>query len=321
MDNNNVNIPNISNNDMNNPQEPNNSQINNTQVETPAVDNLASEVSNVVPPSISSPSVMPPSVGNGDLRFNEEDGKILMPYVEHQVENILEPTEEKVESIEPKQDNLTTSQLSGIDNNTGFMENKKMEKVEIEYIPPSKFKTALMIIMFLIILGSIIFMPEISKYIERLKTPPEPIISNEEIQSGILKCNLTTNNDRFNLIYSGEFNFSNRELKSLNYSLTTKGDRVEDSTDLTTMYNNCKSLSTELNDKSIGVKVNCDLYDGTLRIDETIDYSELVSKDASEIFKKYSIELADFEADENIGDIERQLKSSNYVCTMESKSE
>ena len=37
-------------------------------------------------------------------------------------------------------------------------------------------------------------------------------------------------------------------------------------------------------------------------------------KTAKDLFKKYSIDLPDFEADENIDDIEKSLKSSNYIC-------
>lgn len=304
MDNNNVNVPNT---DMNNTQIPNNS-VNNVQVPNTNQNVSISASVPVEAPNIS--NVVPPSVGNNEFKVNEEDGKILMPVVEQpiQPDPIIAPT---VENVEPVTSN----------DNNNIMENKRMEKVEIEYVPPTKFKTAMMVLMFLIVLAAIIFMPDITKYVELLKNPPEPEVNNEVIQNGSMSCGLETSDEKYNYIYSGDFSFENRQLKNLTYSLTTKGDRVLDSTELTLMYNNCKALSTELTNKPIGVMVNCDLYDGTLKVDESIDYSQFVLKDAEELFNKYAIKLADFEADENIGDIENELKKSNYICTMEAKSE
>ena len=233
----------------------------------------------------------------------------VTPIAPQSVENPVQPVEHPTEAAAP-----VAPQSDGI------MENKKMEKVEIEYTPPSGFKKFVMVFMFAAILGSIIFMPEINKFIDSLKETKEPEVKEEEVMDGTLSCSYQTNNDKYDLIYDGVFSFSNRELKSLSYTLTTKGDRVLDSTSLQMFYDSCKELSTELDTNNVGVKVTCDLTGGTVSISESIDYSTFKESEASKLFKNHSIELADFEANQNIGDIENELKHSNYICYMESKS-
>lgn len=305
MDNNNVNIPNIPNN---NPQVPNQNPV-------PEVPVAEASPAPVEPPVVNGPIVAPPTVGNDNFSFNEEDGKILVPIGEQPVTPIApQSVENPVQPVEHPTDAAVAPQSDGI------MENKKMEKVEIEYTPPSGFKKFVMVFMFAAILGSIIFMPEINKFIDSLKETKEPEVKEEEVMDGTLSCSYQTNNDKYDLIYDGVFSFSNRELKSLSYTLTTKGDRVLDSTSLQMFYDSCKELSTELDTNNVGVKVTCDLTGGTVSISESIDYSTFKESEASKLFKNHSIELADFEANQNIGDIENELKHSNYICYMESKS-
>lgn len=304
MDNNNVNIPN------NNPQIPNNQPV-----DVPVVNNQQEVVQPVEPPVVNGPMVAPPSVGNNNLNFNEEDGKILVPIG---LEPVQPTNPQPVEEV--PQEVVQPTPVDTPTQGDGILENAKMEKVEIEYTPPSFFKKFIMVFMFAALLGSIIFMPEINKFIDTMKESKTPEVDEEQIMNGTMSCSYQTNNDTFDLIYSGIFNFSNRELNSLTYTLTTKGDRVQDSTSLQLLYDSCKGLSTDLEDKSYGVKVSCDLSGGTVRIDESIDYSEFKEEEASKLFKQYGIDLADFEAKQNIGDIETQLKRSNYICFTESKS-
>lgn len=317
MDNNNVNIPNIPNND--NPQIPNNQNVV-PQVEVPTVSApvVPEQAPAVEPPVVNGPMVAPPSVGNNNLSFNEEDGKILVPIgLEPVAPAVPQPVEEPVQP----QVEQPTPEVSTPVQNDAILENKKMEKVEIEYTPPSGFKKFIMVFMFAALLGSIVFMPEINKFLDKLKEEKTPKVTEEEIMNGTLSCSYQTNNDKYDLIYSGIFNFSNRELQSLTYTLTTKGDKVQDSTSLQLLFDNCKSLSTDLETKDYGVKVSCDISGGTVRIDESINYSNYDGTEAEKLFKKYDIDLADFEAKQNIGDIENELKQSNYICFMESKSE
>lgn len=309
--------------DNNNPQIPNNQNVV-PQVETPTVTaNEQPQVPTVEPPTVNGPVVAPPTVGNSNLNFNEEDGKILVPIGLEPVQPITPQTETIQAQPEPaKEENIQpTPEVPVQPQNDGILENAKMEKVEINYTPPSKFKMFVMFFMIAAILASIIFMPEINKLVDKLKEEKEPEVKEEEIMNGTLSCSYQTNNDKFDLLYSGIFNFSNRQLQSLTYTYTTKGDQIQDSTALQTLFANCKALDTDLQTKSYGVKVSCDITGGTVKIDETIDYSSYNSTEAEKLFKNYDIELADFEADQNIGDIENELKHSNYICFMESKSE
>ena len=261
---------------------------------------------------VAGPTVAPPHANfNGELKVDEDDGRILKPFVEE-----LE-IEEKP-APQPTTPNTPAVQPDVIVDNNGakkeVLENKKMEEVKIDYKPPGKIKTFFMFLLFACVLGVIIFMPEINQYIEKLQETPTDTETDAEILNGTLSCSLETSDDKYDLIYATDFYFSRKQLTSLSYTVTTKGDKTLDFDALTTMYNNCKSLSTELTTTKAGVDVSCDTFEGTVTIGQEIDYSLFDEKTAKDLFKKYSIDLPDFEADENIDDIEKSLKSSNYIC-------
>ncbi len=251
------------------------------------------------------PIVAPPIV-NQNNNVMGEDG-ILKPFVNQPVEKLVsEPV-----AIQP---DVIVDNNGDLKKEPPIIENTKMEKVNIEYKPPGKIKVFFMILFFFVLLGSILFLPEINQFLQSMQEEKPPVVDETEILDGYLTCNLETSNDTFDLIYALEFSFENKLLKSLNYDVTTRGDKTLDFDSLSLLYNNCKSLSAELNQNDLGSSISCDMFDGLVTTSESIDYTTLNLDQVNKLYEKYSMQLPNFELNENISDIERNLKSSGYTC-------
>lgn len=260
---------------------------------------------------VAPPVVAPPIISNPANVNTTSDNRILKPIVEEV--KVEEPVASAapVESVQQNNE----PEVNKAPENT-IMENKKMEQVNIEYKPPGKFKMFLMILTFILILGAVIFLPEINMFVEKMKEQKEPVVEEEAIQNGHLSCSLETSNETFDLIYSTEFSFENKFVKGLNYEVTTRGDRTLDSEALTLLYNNCKSLETDLSQVNLGTEISCDMFEGTVTTSQSIDFELFNAKEAKKIYEKHSIEIPDFELNENIDDIEKSLKTAGYTCEM-----
>jgi len=286
---------------------------------TPEVAPPVVEVPSVAPPTVASPVVAPPTAGDGNSEsinnVPNKDDRILKPIgVEYEILDDKPKVEEK------KQESESSLVASNIINykkdEAAILENRKMKEVNIDYKGPGKVKTTLMIFLFGGLILIIVFLPEITKLLDSAKNVElEPIPKKEEITTGVLECSLESNDADFNYIYSYEFHFKNKELKSINFADTTQGDRAIDGARLEAGYNNCKALSLELETLDAGASMSCDLYNGSLNKTHTLDYSTMDVERIEPIYSKYKEKLPDYEYNQNIDDIEKSMNASGYTCS------
>lgn len=314
------------NDNENNYQTPNNNENNRVLEDYGNREVPATNVNILTPPTVAPPVVTPPNVNTNNTISNSEEGdnrilKPITPEVEI-LENTIHNGEiPKLEDTLPTKEEATPVQpdviieKNGKDTEKPILENTPMEEVKIEYKPPGRFKTFLLILLFLIFFAVVFFLPDITEFVDQYKN--RQTISeennNSKIVSGTLSCDLDTNNDRFDLIYTYEFYYTNNKLHSLNFTDTIKGDRTLDSEELDLLYSNCKALSQELDNVS-GVSISCDLFDGTLNRSQKIDFTVLNADSISSIYKKYDIKFPENEKDQNIDTIEREMQASGYTC-------
>lgn len=288
--------------------EHNNNVVPNNQVNTNTGTN---NIPNVMPPTVA-----PPTVNNGANSF-ESDGRILKPIVP--AEPVPEVTPEPVPE-QPVTDQQTSPLPDVIVDANGQdkqeVNTMNLEKVKVEYKPPSKFKMFIMFFMFAAILGSILFMDQISLFISNLNQPPvDDEVIEDNVTSGNLVCSLNTSNETYDLIYSVDFTFVNNEIKSFNYDVATKGDKTLDYENLNLLYTNCKSLAGALT-SDIGVSLTCDMFEGTVKESHSFDYSKYNSDSVKKLYSQYSINLPSFISDTNIGSVEQNLLDAGYNCEM-----
>lgn len=296
----------------------NNNEQNNVVPNNQTNTNTGTNVPNVMPPTVTPPTV------NSGANF-ASDGRILKPITP--VEPVPEVTPEQnvaeqpvVEQAAPEQVQATPLPDVIVDTNGEDKQDvntMNLEKVKVDYKPPSKFKLFLMFLMFAIILGCILFMDKITLFVATLNQKPvEEEVVEDSITSGNLVCDLKTSNETYDLIYSIDISFVNKEIKSFNYDVATKGDKTLDYANLNLLYTNCKGLSGALSTSDNGASLSCDMFEGTVTESHSFDYSKYNSDSVKTLYTQYGISLPSFISDTNIDSVEKSLLDSDYTCNM-----
>ena len=296
----------------------NNNEQNNVVPNNQTNTNTGTNVPNVMPPTVT------PHTVNSGANF-ASDGRILKPITP--VEPVPEVTPEQnvaeqpvVEQAAPEQVQATPLPDVIVDTNGEDKQDvntMNLEKVKVDYKPPSKFKLFLMFLMFAIILGCILFMDKITLFVATLNQKPvEEEVVEDSITSGNLVCDLKTSNETYDLIYSIDISFVNKEIKSFNYDVATKGDKTLDYANLNLLYTNCKGLSGALSTSDNGASLSCDMFEGTVTESHSFDYSKYNSDSVKTLYTQYGISLPSFISDTNIDSVEKSLLDSDYTCNM-----
>ncbi len=297
--------------------------MNNNEQNNVVPNNQTNTSTGINVPNVMPPTVAPPTVNSG-ANF-ASDGRILKPITP--VEPVPEVTPEQnvagqpvVEQPTPEQAQATPLPNVIVDTNgeaKDEVNTMNLEKVKVDYKPPSKFKLFLMFLMFAIILGCILFMDQITLFVATLnQAPVEDEVVEDTITSGNLICDLKTSNETYDLIYSIDISFTNKEIKSFNYDVATKGDKTLDYENLNLLYTNCKNLSGALSTSDNGASVSCDMFEGTVTESHSFDYSKYNSDSVKTLYTQYGISLPSFISDTNIDSVEKSLLDSDYTCNM-----
>ncbi len=273
------------------------------------------------------PTVLPPSVNSSGIvnQVNDEDGVIFKPFIEelnllnedttgNVSDSFSEPTNLSANDQPVQQPNVVVDKLSQ-KKEIDKPQKVKSVQVPVEYKPPGFFKKFLMLLMFLLVLGIIIFLPQIEEYIEQYNSSGGDI--DNVILDGKMSCNYDTNDKKFDYLYDIEFSFKNKELTSIIYKLNTKGDASLDSDELSKLYEECKNVSNSLQNANVsGIKVSCDKLDGVVIVDQTIDYLSFDASSVTDFYKSSSVKIPEFQAKENIYTIKEKLQAKGYTCEL-----
>ena len=226
------------------------------------------------------------------------------------VEPTLGPTPES--NTEPQPVPSVGPQLVP-DSNT--MVNENLKKVEIKpYTPPSKFKIFVLLVLFILIVVFIIFLPDISSMIS-LYTSGAYNKQVEKITTGRLVCTLDTNTEDLDKDYEFAFTFDNSKLKRIKYIATTKGDSTTESS-LEEIAEKCNNIKKETNEIE-GFYIRCDYSDGQLVETQNWTLETLDEEKLGSAFAEAGGILPTYEYDQNIDEIETNMKVSGYSCVRE----
>lgn len=180
------------------------------------------------------------------------------------------------------------------------------------YKPPSKFKYTMLILFFFGLLIMIFFLPQITEFMESLKTKQQP--TEEKITTGTLKCERTTESEDYDITYSEDYDFTDNKLKRLTYTKETKGDAVLDQENLESLNEKCKVLSSIAQDLE-GISVSCNLSSGLMSERQIIDFYNI---DLNEVTAAYSeaggVYPYDDEKGRDMDEVEKEMNSMGYTC-------
>lgn len=223
----------------------------------------------------------------------------------------VKPVEERPENIGVGPYNVSTPKAQ----NVPLKSEKKVKEVEIDYKPPSKGKTILLIAFFLGLIGFVIFLPEISKMV---KERENGMYNYEEkvITTGKLKCSMETNTTNLDKSYDLIFEFSDSKLESGHFSFFTRGDVSLDEEQMNEMNASCKKLE-EATKSMAGVTIRCSYTPGKLTEEHIYNYISVDSEQLETVLDANGGKNLEYEYKQNIDEIEKNLLASGYHCERE----
>lgn len=179
------------------------------------------------------------------------------------------------------------------------------------YVPPSKFRYFLLIVFFFILLGMIIFLPEITEIVNLRLFGNDNVV--EKIVDGTLECSLKKTGTSLDTVFNAKFSYTDLKLDKLTFSTTINGDAKLDYGVLNQNYNDCLMLKDSV--QSIdGVAISCDLAFSSVVTTESIRYNVVDIMKATSAFGEAGGVFPEFESREDINKIEREMNASGYTC-------
>ena len=197
--------------------------------------------------------------------------------------------------------------------NEGAVTDEKLKRVNVDYKPPSGFKTFLLIVFFIALIAFIFFLPEIQAYIAEFNSGDSKTL---EITSGKMTCKLTSNTKKLNKSVERIFTFTDKKLESAKYITTTKGDISEDATTLDEMAERCKLIKSSLAGTK-GITVACEYSDGKLVQREHIDFKEYDSDTVQTAYTEAGGSLSEFEYGYDIDQLQKTMLQAGFTCNKE----
>ncbi len=187
-----------------------------------------------------------------------------------------------------------------------------MKEVEIKNKDQSgNGKYILTILLFVLLFSVVLFLPNITSYINLHKNRPE-----EKITSGDLVCDMDNSTDNLDIFYKMDFSFRDNKLKKLTSTIKTKGDQVVDKDELKGINDKCKLLVSATANLS-GVSVTCSLNNGTNEEKQIFTYQDIESEKITSAYSEAGGIYPDFAYNDNIDDIEIKMKQAGYTCNRE----
>lgn len=230
------------------------------------------------------------------------------------------PTTEPVEVVEnngPVIEDRTVNpgvigNISGVKEDPNTVVNENLKKVEVNYTPPSKGKTVSLILFFIFLIAFVIFLPEITTMINKLRSG-EQDNENVKITTGRLVCTNSTNTTNLDKDYKLTFGFTDNKLNKLDYLSTTKGDPTLDAETLDEMAERCKLLK-QFTASIEGVNVTCDYSEGKLVEKQSFVYAELDEEKLTSAYTEAGGTNPQYTNGQDMDTIEKNMNASGYSC-------
>ena len=181
-----------------------------------------------------------------------------------------------------------------------------------DYVPPSKGKVFFMFFFFALLIGFVVFLPNITEMIHKYQSGEnqKPV---EKIVDGKLTCTLEKSNDNFDFNYTAIFTYSNNKLERLSLTTITKGDISKDANQLDELANKCSLLEKSVEDID-EVTIRCNYTDGELEEKQSFSLGTLDYKKLDSAFSEAGGTVPNYQYGESIDSIEKEMNASGYTC-------
>ena len=194
------------------------------------------------------------------------------------------------------------------------VEEKKMVS-EVEYKPLSKVKVFGVIFLFTLLIGFVIFLPEITTYVEKFLSGEKEVVY-EKITTGKLICKYETTTTDTTINYEMTYSFSNNKLEKLKYVTISRIDPSEDSGTMDSLISKCLLLKQETESVS-GVSVRCEDEPSILTVTQNFDFEKLDKEKLSSAYDEAGGTYPEYEFEQDMDGIERNMNAIEYTCHRE----
>lgn len=199
----------------------------------------------------------------------------------------------------------TQNKKSTVADNTKSNPDKKTKK-------ESNLKYYMTFIFFALLIWMVAFLPEISSFVSNYMASKQQE-GVPAITTGTLTCTMNTNDDKYDYYYEADFNFKDSKMYRLTFSATTKGDQNLDAIELSGMKSSCDLLQQQTANLE-GVEVSCSLSNGVYENVQKLDYEDLKSDLVTTAYLEAGGTYPNYEYGQDINEIEKEMKASNYTC-------
>ena len=209
------------------------------------------------------------------------------------------------QAVTTNSSSTTQNTKSTVADNTKSTPDKKTKK-------ESNLKYYMTFIFFALLIWMVAFLPEISSFVSNYMASKQQE-GVPAITTGTLTCTMNTNDDKYDYYYEADFNFKDSKMYRLTFSATTKGDQNLDAIELSGMKSSCDLLQQQTANLE-GVEVSCSLSNGVYENVQKLDYEDLKSDLVTTAYLEAGGTYPNYEYGQDINEIEKEMKASNYTC-------
>lgn len=209
------------------------------------------------------------------------------------------------QAVTTNSSSTTQNTKSTVADNTKSNPDKKTKK-------ESNLKYYMTFIFFALLIWMVAFLPEISSFVSNYMASKQQE-GVPAITTGTLTCTMNTNDDKYDYYYEADFNFKDSKMYRLTFSATTKGDQNLDAIELSGMRSSCDLLQQQTANLE-GVEVSCSLSNGVYENVQKLDYEDLKSDLVTTAYLEAGGTYPNYEYGQDINEIEKEMKASNYTC-------
>lgn len=209
------------------------------------------------------------------------------------------------QAVTTNSSSTTQNTKSTVADNTKSNPDKKTKK-------ESNLKYYMTFIFFALLIWMVAFLPEISSFVSNYMASKQQE-GVPAITTGTLTCTMNTNDDKYDYYYEADFNFKDSKMYRLTFSATTKGDQNLDAIELSGMKSSCDLLQQQTANLE-GVEVSCSLSNGVYENVQKLDYEDLKSDLVTTAYLEAGGTYPNYEYGQDINEIEKEMKASNYTC-------
>lgn len=187
---------------------------------------------------------------------------------------------------------------------------KKRQEIINNYKPPSKFKTVLLVLFFVLLIGYVWFLPDVTKYVEMFKNDQK---EEEKITTGILECKYSRSTENLDYEYESVFSYSDNKLSKFTYTVVTRGDGNLDKEILEKTNDDCVKLKKVSADFD-GVDLSCSYSHDRVITKQIFYYDKIDAIAVSSAFVEAGGTYPEFKKGQNMDKVESKMENSQYTC-------